>query len=278
VGKAVTVPATGYLKVPGATLHYQVCGTGPTLLIIQGGARDADRAAAFAKQLAPAYRVVTYDRRGLSRSRLDDPAQAVNIEVHGEDAHRLLAALTGEPAFVVGSSLGALIALDLMGTHPEQVRMLVAHEPIAAELLDEPERGRLRAGQRELETSFRHDGIFVAIAKLAAMTGDADTADPGAGKAADLQFFLGNDAAAARRYTLKLSTLRAAAGRIVPGAGIGSRGRLLHRCAEGLAGRLHRPLVEFPGGHSGYVFVPDAFAATLQAILAGSAPSRSQTT
>ena len=274
----MTVPPAGYLKVPGATLHYQVHGIGPTLLIIQGGARDADRATALAQELAPAYRVVTYDRRGLSRSRLDDPAQTVSIEVHAEDAHRLLAALTGEPAFVVGSSLGALIALGLMGTHPEQVRMLVAHEPIAAELLDEPERSMLVIGQRELETSFRRDGIFAAIARLAAITGDADTTDPGGGKAADLRFFLGNDSAAARRYKLRMPTLRAAAGRIVPGAGIGSRGRLLHRCAEGLAERLHRPLVEFPGGHSGYVYVPDAFAATLRTTLTGPARPRGQAT
>ena len=74
----------------------------------------------------------------------------MSIARHGDDAHRLLAALTDEPAFVVGLSLGALIALELIATHPEQVRMLVAHEPISAELLVEPARSRLRAGQREL--------------------------------------------------------------------------------------------------------------------------------
>ncbi len=278
MGRTMTAQPPGYLRVPGATLHYTVRGAGPTLLIIQGGARDTDRSAALAGHLAPAYRVVGYDRRGLSRSHLDDPAQPVSIERHGEDAHRLLAALTDEPAFVFGSSLGALIALDLMGTHPEQVRLLVAHEPIAAELLDAPERSRLRAGQRELEGTLGRDGIFAAIAKLATLTGDADTADPESGKAADLRFFLSNDAAAARRYSLKLPALRAVAGRIVPAAGIASRGWLLRRCAEGLAERLNRPLVEFPGGHSGYVFVPEGFAATLRETLAGSAASRSRTT
>ena len=273
----MTAPLPGYLRVPGATLHYTVCGTGPTLLIIQGGARDADRSAPIAHHLAPTYRVVAYDRRGRSRSRLDDPSQAVSIARHGDDAHRLLAALTDEPAFVVGLSLGALIALELIATHPEQVRMLVAHEPISAELLVEPARSRLRAGQRELETTFRRDGIFAAIAKLAALTADTDTADPEGGKTPDLRFFLSNDAVAARRYRLRLPALQAAAERIVPGAGIASRGALLHRCAEGLTERLDRPLVEFPGGHSGCVFVPEGFAATLRETFAGSAPQQGRT-
>jgi pimeloyl-ACP methyl ester carboxylesterase len=264
--------------VPGATIHYTVRGTGPTLLIIQGGARDAARSEALARHLAPAFQVVAYDRRGLSRSRLDDPAHTVSIETHGEDAHRLLAAITDEPAFVFSSSLGALIALDLIATHPKQVRMLVAHEPIAAELLAEPERSRLRAGQRELQTAFRREGVLAAIEKLAAITGEAESVAPGSGKTPDLLFFLGNDAAAARRYTLKLPALRAAAGRIVPGAGIASRGRLLHRCAEGLAEHLHRSLVEFPGGHSGCVSVPGGFATTLRKTFAESAPPRHRTT
>jgi pimeloyl-ACP methyl ester carboxylesterase len=29
------------LRVPGATLHYEVCGTGPVLLLIPGGPADA---------------------------------------------------------------------------------------------------------------------------------------------------------------------------------------------------------------------------------------------
>jgi pimeloyl-ACP methyl ester carboxylesterase len=62
----------------------------------------------------------------------------MSIEAHAEDAHLLLAELTVEPAYVFGSSLGALIGLVLVATHPDQVRLLVAHEAAVAQLLPEP--------------------------------------------------------------------------------------------------------------------------------------------
>jgi hypothetical protein len=60
------------LEVRGAILCYKVRGTGPVLLIIQRGAGDADGSARLADGLVDAYTVVTYDRRGLSRSTLTD--------------------------------------------------------------------------------------------------------------------------------------------------------------------------------------------------------------
>jgi len=55
--------------------------------------------------------------------------------MHSDDAHRLLAELSTAPAYVFGSSGGALIGLDLVAHHPEQVCTLVAHEPPADYLL-----------------------------------------------------------------------------------------------------------------------------------------------
>jgi pimeloyl-ACP methyl ester carboxylesterase len=56
-------------------LTYKVRGTGPVLLIIQGGAGDADGSDRLADRLIDAYTVVTYDRRGLSRSPPTDVAK-----------------------------------------------------------------------------------------------------------------------------------------------------------------------------------------------------------
>jgi pimeloyl-ACP methyl ester carboxylesterase len=62
------------LKVPGASLHYEVQGSGPVLLIIPGMPADAGLYSVVARRLADAYTVVTYDPRGISRSRLDGGA------------------------------------------------------------------------------------------------------------------------------------------------------------------------------------------------------------
>ncbi|MEU0486292.1 hypothetical protein ABZ260_44925, partial [Streptosporangium sp. NPDC006013] len=73
---------TDVLKVPGATLHYEVRGTGPVLLLICGGVYDAAGYAALAGQLADRYTVVSYDRRGNSRSPLDGPPEQQSIDAH----------------------------------------------------------------------------------------------------------------------------------------------------------------------------------------------------
>jgi pimeloyl-ACP methyl ester carboxylesterase len=96
------------LHVAGATLFYRVRGSGPTLLILPGGDGDADTTKTLCDELVDHYTVVTYDRRGLSRSTIDGPVESLTLGTHRDDAHCLLAALTNEPASVLGSSIGAL--------------------------------------------------------------------------------------------------------------------------------------------------------------------------
>ncbi|HKC74375.1 MAG TPA: alpha/beta hydrolase [Chloroflexota bacterium] len=142
------------LRVPGASLYYkvrgsQVRGAGPVLLLIAGGVGDAESFNLVANHLVDHYTVVTYDRRGLARSPLDDSDQPIEIKTHSDDVHRLLAALGTAPAYVLGSSIGALIALDLALHHPGMVRILVAHEPPVGQLLSEAERPTVEIYRRE---------------------------------------------------------------------------------------------------------------------------------
>ena len=124
------------LDAPGATLHFEVRGSGPVLLLICGGIYDAAAYAGLAGRLADRYTVVSYDRRGNSRSPLDGPPEPQRVEVHADDASLLLAEVSPDaPAFVFGNSSGAQIGLALAERHPEQVRALVAHEPPLLALL-----------------------------------------------------------------------------------------------------------------------------------------------
>lgn len=52
------------LQVPGASLYYEVCGSGPVLLLIGAGAADAAIFNGIATHLANHYTIVSYDRRG----------------------------------------------------------------------------------------------------------------------------------------------------------------------------------------------------------------------
>lgn len=128
---------TGTLPVPGAVLHYRLEGSGPLLLISQSGEGDADRTVDLVPHLADDFTVLTYDRRGLSRSRLEEAGRTTSLAEHANDVHRLLAAVTDEPALMLGCSLGAVIGLHLAVRHPEQLSTLIAHEPVAPRLLPE---------------------------------------------------------------------------------------------------------------------------------------------
>src|SRR5919205_4506960 len=123
------------LKVPGATLRYEVRGTGPLLLLIPGGPADSSVFDPIRGVLSERYTVVTYDPRGLSRSTFDGEPEDTTVQTFADDAHHLLAAIDTQPAYVFGSSGGALVGLELVPRYPGQVRALVAHEPPLARLL-----------------------------------------------------------------------------------------------------------------------------------------------
>jgi pimeloyl-ACP methyl ester carboxylesterase len=261
---------TANLAVPGATIYYKTQGHGPLLLILQGGDGNADASNVLAAGLTDHFTVVSYDRRGLTRSPADAPSAPVDPTTHADDAARLLAAVTDQPAAVFGTSLGALIGLALLGRHPEQVRLLVAHEPPVTELLAEPERSQAQRGREEVEATYRSEGVAAAMKKFVALAGlRFDDLEPGVTlpepkpeRLANLEFFLSHDAPAARRYRLDLSTLVPVADRVVPAAGRDTE-TFPRRCAEGLAARLQRPMIEFPGAHNGWLLHPREFSARL---------------
>ncbi|GAA4587343.1 alpha/beta hydrolase [Planotetraspora phitsanulokensis] len=289
---------TDLLKVPGANLYYEVRGSGPVLLLICGGVYDAAGYAGLADRLADRYTVVTYDRRGNSRSPLDGPREHQSIEVHGDDAHRVLDAVgvtAGEPAYVFGNSSGAMIGLELAARHPEQVRLLVAHEPPLFELL--PDRDHWRAVMRDVEDAFLKEGAGAAQQALAAglrMRGgepaDESSGDgegrriPGGGEApqgapdpemleimarleGNVEFFIGYEVPPFSRYAPDLATLEESRVRVVAAMGEASDGEPPNRAAIAVAERMGTRPVAFPGDHGGFGALPEAFAARLDEVI-----------
>jgi len=79
--------------------------------------------------LATAYTVVTYDHRGVGHSGPIGESD-VTIASLAEDAHALLEHLDLAPAVLVGSSMGAAIAVEVALAHPAAVRGLVLVSPV----------------------------------------------------------------------------------------------------------------------------------------------------
>jgi pimeloyl-ACP methyl ester carboxylesterase len=125
----------GLVEVVGASIHYQVSGHGPTLLLLSPGDGDADVFRGLVP-LLDGFTVVTCDRRGQGRSPILDPAEPVTIATHADDMARVLVAVTTHAARVFGAGLGAVIGLELVTRHPHRVSTLVAFEPSLPTLLD----------------------------------------------------------------------------------------------------------------------------------------------
>jgi pimeloyl-ACP methyl ester carboxylesterase len=266
------------LEVPGATLYYEREGTGPVLLMIPGGPADAGAFAALAALLTDRYTVVPYDPRGNSRSVPDDPSRDQDMDVHGDDAAALIDAVAGEPAYVLGSSGGAQIGLDLAARHPDRVHTLVAHEPPCAKLLP----AEAWAGIQETYQTYRTQGVEASLKQFEKAIGMEDTPpeqppDPPTPEmleawtriGGNLDYFLAHGLLPISGYVPEVAALRDGPARIVVGVGETSAGQLAHRGAVALAERLGVPPVTFPGDHGGFGSRPAEFAKTLHQVLTG---------
>ncbi len=143
------------LEVPGASLYYEIRGSGPVLILIALRG-DSVGFASIAPLLASDYTVVTYDPRGISRSTIEDSSQDASPDLIADDVHRLLTVVSTEPAYVFGSSGGAIAGLALATARPGQTRSLVAHEPPLVELL--PDRQQMLAAIDEVYDTYRTQG------------------------------------------------------------------------------------------------------------------------
>ncbi len=275
VARQADEAATDYLTVPGARLYYAVSGSGPVLLLIHGAPADSDAFAPIVPLLEEEYTVVRYDTRGMSRSSLDDPEAEIPVTVHADDARRILEKFGDEPAYVLGSSGGAVISLALTEQYPERVRRLVAHEPPLAEFL--PEGDVRRSGSQEIVDTYHKEGVGPAIMQFIALAGGQDQeAPPSAAtpEPAALARIQQNFDTLFARYMVPITTyepdvaaLQAGSSRVVIGVGETSVGDFPHDAALGLAEQLGTEAVTFPGGHGGYTEYPEEFVAQLQEVL-----------
>jgi len=288
----MTEPKTHTLDAPGAVLHYDVrsndASTEPVLLLIgspMGAGGFVDLVGHFTDRT-----VVTYDPRGADRSKRTDGALQTMTAEHADDLHRLISALSSGPVDIFASSGGAVNGLALVARHPEQVHILVAHEPPSASVL--PDREAVLAACQGIRDTYHSDGFGPAMAKFIAIVSypgpipDGFADQPGPDPAS---FGLPTEDDGSRdnplvglnmpdtvAYEHDFGVLRAAPTRIVVGVGETSADFLAGRAGTAVAERLGTEPVVFPAGHDGFLGTdhggmgePDAFGAKLREVLAG---------
>ena len=290
-----TTPTTHTVAVPGAVITYDVrAGTdadAPVLLLIgspMGAAGFATLASHF-----PERTVVTYDPRGVERSRKTDGVIESTPEQHGDDLHAVIKAVTdGRPVDLFASSGGAVNALALVARHPDDVRILVAHEPPLAQLVSDREAAL--AATTAIHETYQRAGFGPALAQFIALVGFTGEipADWGSQPPPDPAMFglpttddgsrddalVGQNIITCTHYQPDIEALRGAPTRIMVAVGAESEGQLARRGGEALAQRLSLTAETFPSDHGGFLGgeygqtgKPDEFAAKLREVLGSAA-------
>ncbi|TQS45051.1 alpha/beta fold hydrolase [Cryptosporangium phraense] len=288
----MTTAQTHTLAIPGVDLVYDVRGPlppadGRPVLLMIGQPMTAEGFGALADRFADRT-VVTYDPRGLGRSVRSDGRTDNTPQQQAADLHLLVEAVDSGPVDLFASSGGAVTGLELVATHPEDVRTLVAHEPPINAAL--PDAEAAERAQRAFEAAYQANGRgagMAAFIQMTSWTGEftdeyfaAPTPDPAAfGMPAEDDGgrndpLLSGVSRAITDYRPDVEALKAASTRIVIAAGEESAGTYTARTAAGMAALLGQDATIFPshhggflGGEFGYAGKPDEFAARLREIL-----------
>lgn len=264
----------------GTQLFIRTAGEGEPVLLIHGAMVDADFYGDMQEILSAGMQVITYDRRGYSRSAASAEGSGYGLVRQAMDAAQVLRTLTDSPACVVGCSAGALIALKLMELEPSLIRHLYLHEPAAlfySDVLRQEERDWLDG----IHDSARQDGMkgyrravlqFMMGARGA--PGPDDRAKPLAAEVMDRQMkngivYVRDEYPEAYSLTEDFYDMEKlqAEGRITCLAGDSGRDGYCARAAVKMADRLGVRLYYVPGRHNGAHDLPAEFAAALTGMI-----------
>jgi pimeloyl-ACP methyl ester carboxylesterase len=112
-----------YAILNGIRLHYDVAGTGDPVLLVAGLSMPGAMWSPQVKALAPSFRVITFDNRGVGETDLP-PEPVYTTAQLADDAAALLRELKISRAHVVGLSMGGTVAQELALRHAPLVRSL----------------------------------------------------------------------------------------------------------------------------------------------------------
>ena len=110
-------------RLDGAPLHYEIVGSGPPLLLLNGIGLDLPAWSPLVHELCGERRLVLLETRGSGLS--GAPPEPCSTARLAADALALLDHLSLGPVDVLGFSLGGLVAQELALLAPDRIRSLV---------------------------------------------------------------------------------------------------------------------------------------------------------
>jgi pimeloyl-ACP methyl ester carboxylesterase len=283
---------THTLETAEADIVFDVQGLLPTAdgsppLLMIGQPMDASGFRTLASYF-PTRTVITYDPRGLGRSFRKDGRVDNAPTVQAGDVHAVIGTLDAGPVELFASSGGAVTAFALVTAYPNDVTVLVAHEPPLVTVLRDAEAAQRAIAQ--FRDAYAAQGWGVGMAAFIAMTSwhgefteeyfARSTPDPAQfGMPAEDNGsrddpLLSDRSSSVTSYRPDFDALARASTRIVIAVGEESMGTFTGRTSVATAELLGQQATVFPshhggflGGDSGYAGQPEAFARKLRDVL-----------
>jgi pimeloyl-ACP methyl ester carboxylesterase len=109
----------------GVKIHYEVHGSGPTILLSHGYSSTCRMWDGQIAALKDRYQVVVWDMRGHGKSDYPAEQSLYSEELTVGDMKALLDQVGAKTAIVAGLSLGGYMSLAFHATYPERVRALM---------------------------------------------------------------------------------------------------------------------------------------------------------
>jgi len=146
----------------GVSIHYEVHGSGPPLLLTHGYSSTSGMWQGQIAALSKHHKLVLWDMRGHGQSGYPEDTSAYSEALTVADMAALLDAVGAETAIVGGLSLGGYMSLAFYRAHPNRVRALLIIDTGPGFKKDD---AREAWNKRARETGDRYDKEGLAVLK-----------------------------------------------------------------------------------------------------------------
>ena len=149
----------------GTSIDVDVTGEGPPVVLVTGGSVDRTANLGLAGELASAFTVFNYDRRGRGES---TDTQPYAIEREFEDIDAVIAAAGGS-AFLYGTSSGAALALHATASGLPVTKLAMWEPPFILDERRRPPADQVEQYERMVAEGRRGDAAEYFMSKVVGM-------------------------------------------------------------------------------------------------------------
>ena len=260
-----------YLNKDNVNIYYEVSGEGEALILIHGVVTDSALFEQAARILSAHFKVVTFDRRGNSRSRIPgtEPDHApFSIDEQVGDIHDLMLELGISEAYMAGISAGGVIGERFLEKYPGMVKHLIMYESaMLGHMLKED--ADFREWSDRTEALLSAGKINSALLRFSQHLGPVDDRSPArspevsARELGNVMYAFNSEIPAMISYFPDLEIMRSNADRITVAAGEKSGDTAYVREARRLAEAVGKKVLYYPGGHNLPYDLPEEFAVSI---------------